>query len=318
MIQSNSNKLRTWKRVVLAVLPGLILAGFWGFAGSDPKTIFDESRFPDSKMVIDASDSQKKTIIAAKPLKISEPEEPEEPEFLCGTDTVNDADGNTYNTVLIGNQCWTKENMRTTKYPDGSPITKGPALGGAEGWDSDNAYYSCPQFGMYNEEDCTSVATLGMLYQWSAAMNGATSSNSNPSGVQGICPDDWHLPSDSEWKQLEDALGMSVEEQDATGWRGTNEGSKMANHVAHQAWVSGDLTGDEGFGFSGLDIPAAGYRNTDGDYMERRFGASLWSSSQHPSIEDGAFHRFLSFYTTRVFRAQYSKAEGYSVRCIKD
>jgi uncharacterized protein (TIGR02145 family) len=45
-------------------------------------------------------------------------------------------------------------------------------------------------------------ATYGVLYNWTAAMNGAESSDANPSGVQGICPDGWHLPSDAEWKQL--------------------------------------------------------------------------------------------------------------------
>lgn len=47
--------------------------------------------------------------------------------FNCGTDTVQDIEGNTYNTVLIEEQCWMKENMRTIIYPDGSSITKGCA-----------------------------------------------------------------------------------------------------------------------------------------------------------------------------------------------
>ncbi|GAI09215.1 unnamed protein product, partial [marine sediment metagenome] len=100
--------------------------------------------------------------------------------------TVNDIDGNTYNTIAIGTQCWMTENMRTTKYPDGSPITKGPVPHGAAGWDTDNAYYSCPPNSSNDGEDFAAAASLGMLYQWSAAMDGSTTE-----GAQGICPDGW-------------------------------------------------------------------------------------------------------------------------------
>ena len=57
--------------------------------------------------------------------------------FTCGTSTVSDADNNIYNTVQIGSQCWMKENLRTTKKPDGTPITKGPATHAGGGWTSD-------------------------------------------------------------------------------------------------------------------------------------------------------------------------------------
>ena len=64
--------------------------------------------------------------------------------FTCGTPTVTDIDGNVYNTVVIGTQCWLKENMRTTTYPGGAAITKGPAAHGVAGWTVDIGLYSCP------------------------------------------------------------------------------------------------------------------------------------------------------------------------------
>ena len=67
----------------------------------------------------------------------------------------------------------------------------------------------------------------GGLYTWAAAMDGSTSSSTNPSGVKGVCPDGWHLPSDAEWKELEISLGMSQADADNTGFRGTDEGGKL-------------------------------------------------------------------------------------------
>jgi hypothetical protein len=117
--------------------------------------------------------------------------------FTCGTSTVTDVDNNTYNTVQIGTQCWMKENLRTTKKPDGSAITKGPAAHAGGGWGTDIGLYSCPPNAGNNGEDCAAAPIYGMLYQWSAAMNGSTTA-----GAQGICPTGWHVPTDAEWKTL--------------------------------------------------------------------------------------------------------------------
>ena len=96
-------------------------------------------------------------------------------------ETVSDIDGNTYNTVQIGNQCWMKENLRTTRYADGMAAT----------------YYN-------NGVDS---AEYGYMYTWDNVMHGEPSSSSNPSGVRGICPTGWHVPSDAEWTELEEYVG---------------------------------------------------------------------------------------------------------------
>ena len=169
--------------------------------------------------------------------------------FDCGTDTVQDIEGNTYNTVEIDTQCWMKENMRTTKYPDGTSITKGCATHtgcggyGALLWGDDTALYSCPPNAVNNEEDCNAAypngadATLaggttgtgeelGLLYQWSATMGGSTTA-----GVQGICPSGWHIPTDAEWMILEEYLGMCSGTDagcsGASSLRGTTEGDEL-------------------------------------------------------------------------------------------
>lgn len=90
----------------------------------------------------------------------------------CGK--VRDNDGNTYNTVQIGEQCWMAENLRTNSYSDGKKISKDPD---------------------FSEK-------TGRTYAWAQVMGKEQPSNNNPSGVQGICPTGWHIPSETEWKQL--------------------------------------------------------------------------------------------------------------------
>jgi len=93
---------------------------------------------------------------------------------------VTDYDGNFYKTVKIGNKCWMAENLKSLHYSDGSVIT--------------GDYH-------YNG-DSFNTRAFGKLYTWAAVMNGEPSSSSNPSEVQGICPEGWHVPSENEWKVL--------------------------------------------------------------------------------------------------------------------
>ena len=106
--------------------------------------------------------------------------------FTCGS-TLTDIDDNEYETLLLGSQCWMKQNLRTTHFADGTEIP----VGGLSNHSGPRRY--APD---------NNLDTYGYLYNWDAAMNGSTSSSANPSGVQGVCPAGWHLPSDAEWTQL--------------------------------------------------------------------------------------------------------------------
>lgn len=105
-----------------------------------------------------------------------------------------DWDGNVYNTVKIGSQCWMKENLRTWHYADGTLIPN-------QNGNSDTPNRHAPG------GDVANVPKYGYLYNWSAVMNGAEGSNAIPSGVQGICPTGWHVPSRGEWEVLVDFMG---------------------------------------------------------------------------------------------------------------
>ncbi|MBW8051733.1 MAG: hypothetical protein FVQ77_15630 [Cytophagales bacterium] len=156
-----------------------------------------------------------------------------------------------------------------------------------------------------------SVCYINGALQWSAAMDGSI-----VEGAQGVCPAGWHIPTDAEWKILEGFLGMTVAQQNLTGWRGTNEGSEMANHVADQNWTAGALTGGAGFGdVNGLNSSPSGSRNTIGNYYNRSNLTYLWSSTESGT---SAWYRLLFYPITQVNRGTNGKAFGFGVRCVED
>lgn len=107
---------------------------------------------------------------------------------------VKDIDGNKYDAVKIGNQVWMASNLRTTRYADGTAIPLGEI--GTYSF-TEPYHYVSGSYGS-NEENMVNVSTYGLLYNWKAVMWNWSSSNTNPSGVQGICPTGWHVPSDAE------------------------------------------------------------------------------------------------------------------------
>lgn len=230
-----------------------------------------------------------------------------ETEFVCG-DKVKDYDGNEYNTVLIGNQCWLAENLKTTHYADGTPINL---------VENSTDWYTLGEIDKamcYYNNTTTNKEIYGGLYTWAAAMDGVASSIANPSEIQGACPDGWHLPSDAEWKELEMYLGMSQSDADLTGSRGTNEGSKIAGNS--YLWSNGDLESDAEFGESGFLALPGGYRRNTGDFEGLSNGAAFWSTSDSGSE---AWRRWLYHLQSAVSRDNYYyKYFGFSIRCVKD
>ncbi|MCR4737131.1 MAG: hypothetical protein K5846_03100, partial [Bacteroidales bacterium] len=93
--------------------------------------------------------------------------------------TVTDYDGNTYNTVQIGTQCWLKENLRVKHYSDGEEISI-----------------------TYPNHNINNASEYGCLYNWASTVRGANSVNVSPSGIQGVCPIGWHVPSSDEYNTL--------------------------------------------------------------------------------------------------------------------
>lgn len=216
------------------------------------------------------------------------------------SDTNRDPDGYgtagsyTYKLVLIGDQIWMAENLKYL-----------PAIHFRyNGSDTEARYYvfGYPEYGDPTlsgaMEATTNYTTYGVLYNWPAAMNGETSSWFNPSGVQGICPNGWHLPSMLEWNTLRDHLGGAsvagnkMKETGTTHWTDTNTGA--TNESGFTALPGGFLD-DHDF----VDIGDYGYwwSSLESDYYALFLGLSY----------DGDFG-WLSDY----------KNYGCSVRCVRD
>jgi uncharacterized protein (TIGR02145 family) len=219
-----------------------------------------------------------------------------------GDDWTDTRDNQTYKTVKIGNKVWMAENLKATFYADSTPLADGTGVGDLTG------QYSAKYWFAYNN-DLGHKDYYGLLYTWTAVMNSAPGSDSNPSGVQGICPSGWHVPSDSEWKELEMYLGMSQAEADNTEWRGTDEGTKLKSTVG---WNSGG----NGSNTSGFTAIPAGFRYYDGNFGSLGIGAFFWNSTELHSYE--ANGRLLLYNYTNVYRDTDFKGCGFSVRCVKN
>ncbi len=228
------------------------------------------------------------------------------------TGTMTDIEGNTYNTVKIGDQWWMAENLKVTKYANGTSIahiTDDSEWGALGGNDSDKAY--C----FYNND---AGLGYGALYTFAAATNGTPHSGSGH--VQGVCPDGWHLPSDSEWTQLENYMIANGYNYD-----GTTTGNKIGKALASQTgWKSSAQIGTGAVGNNPASNNSSGFNALPGGYrvINGLFNAvgiyGLWWSSSTQGRSYPAYYRALWYSRPHLYRNDYPKLNGFSVRCVKD
>jgi uncharacterized protein (TIGR02145 family) len=201
--------------------------------------------------------------------------------------TLTDVDGNVYNTVQIGSQCWMAENLKTEHYRDGSPIPTGLSDGA---WSA----ASTPAFAAY-ENSASNKAIYGLMYNWYAAMAPA-----------GLCPTGWHVPSDDEWTTLIDFLGGSTSSGGQMKTTGTlSSGTGL--------WARPNSGASNSSGFSGLP---AGYRGKLGNFTNLSFVGGWWSSTGTP--ESKARSRALTYKRSNTLRPNFGRSYGFSVRCLQD
>jgi uncharacterized protein (TIGR02145 family) len=211
--------------------------------------------------------------------------------------TVVDVDGNVYHTVKIGTQVWMVENLKTTKFNDGTPI---PNVTSNNDW----LNLKTPAYCWYYNE-IVNKDTYGALYNWYTVQSGK------------LCPTGWHVPTDAEWSSLENYLI-----QYRYNYDGTNMGTKYAKSLAAttnwnpdsgEGTVGNDLTLNNKTGFTGL--PGGGRTNL-GVFHNIGYYANWWCSTEYRT--ELAWFRDISYYSSSVFSNYELKAFGFSVRCIRD
>jgi uncharacterized protein (TIGR02145 family) len=209
--------------------------------------------------------------------------------FTTWEGEITDKSGNTYQIKTIGNHIWTTRNLETTKFDDGSDIQ---IIQDDFLWASTSTSAYCK------------YTNYGKLYNYYAVVDS-----------RNLCPVGWHVSSDSDWKALEIYLGMSQDQANATGLRGTNEGGKLkyVNTSTYEGWNFPNVGATNSSGFSAF---GAGYRSSEGIFTNENTSANFWTNTEYDVIS--AWSRSLNLSNSQIVRLNINKGHGFSVRCIKD
>jgi uncharacterized protein (TIGR02145 family) len=211
---------------------------------------------------------------------------------IGGPTSVTDIDGNVYNVVTIGTQCWTKENLKTTRYRNGTVI---PANLSPAQWN--NTLSGAVSF--YNN-DTININTYGRLYNWYAVVD-----------TSGLCPTGWHVPNDDEWNvlikyldQLADTSKLGVQSLSAGG---------ILKEVGLANWLTPNVGANDSVQFTGLP---GGYKLNTGSFSGLGSNSFWWSiNAQAPQY---AYYFNLYFNDSNASKLYGLKRYGFSVRCVRD
>jgi uncharacterized protein (TIGR02145 family) len=199
-----------------------------------------------------------------------------------GYNTVTDIDGNIYNTIKLGNQIWMKENLKTTRFNDSSNILK---VTGNVHWSD----LISPAYCYYDNGYLTYKRKYDVLYNWYAIK------------YNNLCPKEWHVPSEKDWKILSDFLG----------------GDSLAGRKLKKAGIPLWSISSKSIIESGFSALPTGYRYVDGSFYDKGKNETWWSSTEICS--KNTFAILVSYSSNYIYKINYyNKNHGFSVRCIKD
>ncbi len=190
-------------------------------------------------------------------------------------------DGQKYKIIKMGNQWWMAENLKTSKYNNGTFIS---LVTGTKEWSK----LKTPGYCWY-ENDSVTNKIYGALYNWYAVRTSK------------LCPQGWHVPTDAEWTVLSDYLG------------GANiAGGKLKEAgTIHWSYPNSKSTDEEGF----TALPG-GNRNFDGTYCNLGYYGYWWTSTENSTTN--AINRYLFYDNSTIIGFSHLKEYGFSVRCVKD
>jgi uncharacterized protein (TIGR02145 family) len=207
--------------------------------------------------------------------------------FTTWEGEITDKSGNTYQIKTLGNHIWTIRNLETTKFDDGSDI---PVIQDDILWGSTISSAYCK------------YTDYGKLYNYYAVADSRK-----------LCPTGWHVSSDSDWKELEISLGMSQDQADASGLRGTVEGGMLKSASLFDGWNSPNIGATNSSGFTAY---GSGYRSDNGIFNNQNTSSNIWTDTQYNA--ETAWGRSLSVSNAQIIRLNINKGYGLSVRCVRD
>jgi uncharacterized protein (TIGR02145 family) len=213
--------------------------------------------------------------------------------------TVTDIEGNIYSTVLMGDQCWMAENLKTTTYSNNTPIPYVPDLDTWHGLTT-GAY-------VWYDNNISWKDIYGALYNWYTTMD-----------ANGLCPTGWHVPSYEDWISMTDFIG-GMESPHGNELKSCRQVSSPlggdCNTSEHPRWSQNNSHyGTDDYGFSGLP---GGARHFFGIGTDMGATSYWWSSSQNSSNEPWSSYLSYSSGAMNVVHGNL-KYYGFSVRCLKD
>jgi uncharacterized protein (TIGR02145 family) len=208
--------------------------------------------------------------------------------FVCGGSLYDYRDGQSYTTVDINGQCWMAENLNIGAFNEGPQQNDGVIT------------KSCQQ---NNPANCD---IYGGLYQWSEMME-----YTSTEGAQGICPDGWHVPTDSEWFQMENFLDPAINNPNQVYWRGNVAGGSL-KEIGLEYWLSPNTGATNISGFTAL---GGAYRSYSGAFYQLKRYANFWTSSSYGTY---SYFRKIDYNRAQVYRGYGYRTFYFSVRCIKN
>jgi uncharacterized protein (TIGR02145 family) len=206
--------------------------------------------------------------------------------------TIEDAAGNIYRTIGIGSQIWMAENLKTSKFNDGSTIPMGID-------NDDRPYLSVPGYSWYNNDSSTYKETYGALYNWYAVETGK------------LCPVGWHVAYDGDWSQMILSLDPNAILNDHDNLESQIAGGKL-KEAGTIHWLSPNMGATNETGFTALP---GGARHGDGTFYGIGSRGFWWISGS--SSELGSY-QYMYYAHSGLERYSMYKNYGCSVRCLKD
>lgn len=226
---------------------------------------------------------------------------------------VQDYDGNWYGAIVLGNKVWLAENLRCTHYSDGTAITDASTV------DPNDITNPVPYY-RDNTNSSIPLEKRGLFYNWYAVMNGASASDSSPSGVKGIAPGTqangdniWHIPSKDEFEEFVEYInGQRRYYYSGTGSSRSIASTEYWNYSSGEAHPGNNLKENNATSFCA--IPTG---NFTGDLNQGEgVRCSFWSTQEINN--DVGYYMYIEYNNAEIEINYNMKYIARSVRCVCD